>query len=698
VNGAASKQEYLKTLTVLCVEDDEFSRELCRALLSPLVGALITADDGAQGLEAYKKYLPDIVVTDIQMPVLDGLAMVQQIRDLAGERPAAIFVMTAFDQIDYLKQSINLGALEYVTKPIAIDTFTESLLECAHRLLIDRTLHRTQNELVVSRNMYAELYDSAPVAYFTFDPAGVILETNITGAQLLGAERGALIGGPFSAFLAGADDRALFARYLESVLQSEGMQRCDLRLSGAGGALLHGQLQSVAVGSVQGGNAHILCSVVDGTAGKQLEAEIQEARQYAENIVETVREPLVVLDSDLKILTANHSFYKTFHVTPGQTVGNFIYDIGNRQWDIPALRVLFEEILPGNTVFNGYEVEHDFPGVGRKVMLLNARKIYRGGSGSRVILLAMEDVTARKQAEAALRENGLKLQSFNEDLEKRIAQEVFKNREKDVILLHNDKMSSIGQLAAGVAHEINNPMAFIASNLVALKGHVAALGQFHALCLGLAEKNCSEGERQLLQEESRRLDIEFVLEDIGPLIAESSEGADRVKQIVADLKGFARSDDSSIEPADLNACVRSTVNIVRNEIKYVADLELQLGEIPLIYCSRHQISQVVINLLVNAAHSIDHHGSIAVTTRREGESVLLSVRDTGHGMSEAVRNRIFEPFFTTKEVGKGTGLGLSVSYSIIKKHGGEILVESLPGEGTTFTVRLPIENPKEVPA
>ncbi|MDO9028414.1 MAG: PAS domain S-box protein, partial [Candidatus Roizmanbacteria bacterium] len=137
----------------------------------------------------------------------------------------------------------------------------------------------------------------------------------------------------------------------------------------------------------------------DGTIAKQLETDIQDAREYSENIVETVREPLVVMNSDLKILTANHRFYETFKVTPEETIGNFIYDLGNRQWDIPKLRVLFEDILPNDTVFNNYEVDHDFPGIGRKIILLNARQIFRKNIGSHIILLAMEDNTARKLAE-----------------------------------------------------------------------------------------------------------------------------------------------------------------------------------------------------------------------------------------------------------------------------------------------------------
>ena len=196
----------------------------------------------------------------------------------------------------------------------------------------------------------------------------------------------------------------VFSHHLESVLERTGIQRCDLRLKKKDGTVIHGQLQSVTLDTTESKDSYILSSIVDGTAGKQLETEIQDARKYAENIVETVREPMVVLNSDLKILTANHSFYDTFKVTPGETIGNFIYDLGNRQWDIPKLRVLFEKILPHDTVFNGYEVEHDFPGIGRKIILLNARQIFRKKIGSRIILLAMEDITERKQLETEIQD------------------------------------------------------------------------------------------------------------------------------------------------------------------------------------------------------------------------------------------------------------------------------------------------------
>ncbi len=267
-------------------------------------------------------------------------------------------------------------------------------------------LVRIQGELELSRNTYTELYDFAPVGYFTFDAAGVIQKVNLTGALLLGTDRRLLVNTPFSTFIADPDGRTVFFDHLATVAQLEGIQKCEIILTGKDGTPICGQFQSVAVCDVESKEGHILSSITDGTVARQLGLEIQDAREYAENIVETVRKPLVVLDVDLKILTANHSFYDTFKVAPEETIGNYIYDIGNRQWDIPKLRVLFEDILPNDTVLNGYEVDHVFPGIGRKIILLNARQIFREKIGSHIILLAMEDITDRKKAEEELLKAG----------------------------------------------------------------------------------------------------------------------------------------------------------------------------------------------------------------------------------------------------------------------------------------------------
>jgi two-component system NtrC family sensor kinase len=291
-----------------------------------------------------------------------------------------------------------------------------------------------------------------------------------------------------------------------------------------------------------------------------------------------------------------------------------------------------------------------------------------------------QEIAERQKADEAL-------QRLNASLENLVEEEVRKNREKDGMLLHQEKLASIGQLAAGVAHEINNPMGFIMANLNTLKEYSDSLEKYFLL----VDESLPDSRHPAFQEAKKQLDLDYIRADLQPLLAESTEGAERVRRIVMDLKAFARPDEQAMHDADLNHLLQSTINIVRNELKYVAQLDLQLGELPRIVCHPQQINQVVSNLLVNAAHAIEQQGTITVRTWQDGDLVVLSVADTGKGILPENMNRIFDPFFTTKDVGKGTGLGLSISYDIVKKHGGEIAVESTIGVGTTFTVKLPVD-------
>ena len=247
-------------------------------------------------------------------------------------------------------------------------------------------------------------------------------------------------------------------------------------------------------------------------------------------------------------------------------------------------------------------------------------------------------------------------------------------------LFQQEKMASIGQLAAGVAHEINNPMGFITSNLSTLEKYMSKINEY----LGIVESGKDSASAR------SRLKIDYVLKDSGQLISESLDGAMRVKNIVNDLKNLARIDQAEPVLADLNSCLQSALNIACNEIKFVADIEKHFGDIPVILCHPQQLSQVFINLLANAGQAIEGHGSITIGTWCEDDWVFVSVADTGTGIPEEILKNIFDPFFTTKDVGKGTGLGLSISYDIIRKHGGEIKVVSTVGQGTTFTIRLPL--------
>ncbi|PNU19938.1 hypothetical protein C2E25_09715 [Geothermobacter hydrogeniphilus] len=302
-------------------------------------------------------------------------------------------------------------------------------------------------------------------------------------------------------------------------------------------------------------------------------------------------------------------------------------------------------------------------------------------------LAVKEDITERKELEQAVLHERDELQEAQRELQR--AYNELKATQSQ--MLQQEKMASIGQLAAGVAHEINNPVGFIKSNLATLGKYVDKLRQFIELQAEILAEQVPAEKREALKAEEKKLKIRYLLDDIPDLIAESLDGAERVKTIVQNLKSFSRVDQSEYSEADINECLESTINIVWNELKYKVTLERDLAELPRVKCYPQQLNQVFMNILVNAAQAIETKGEIVVQTAVEDASVVVRISDDGCGIPEENLTRIFEPFFTTKEVGKGTGLGMSISYEIIKKHGGDIEVDSRVGEGTTFRISLPLE-------
>ena len=278
---------------------------------------------------------------------------------------------------------------------------------------------------------------------------------------------------------------------------------------------------------------------------------------------------------------------------------------------------------------------------------------------------------------------------MNEKLQKAYAE----LQQTQAQIFQQEKMASIGQLAAGVAHEINNPMGFISSNLTSLGKYMEKISTFNAALMEAVQSKGDTETIATLNELRKKMKIDFILGDISGLLAESHDGAERVRRIVQDLKSFSHVDEAECKPFSINECLTSTLNMARNEIKYVADVEEEYDpDLPLLNCYPQQLNQVFMNIMVNAAHAIEGHGIIRIKTEREADDIVVRISDTGKGIAPENLARIFEPFFTTKEVGKGTGLGLSISYDIIKRHGGIMNVESEIGVGTTFIIRFPLNH------
>jgi len=295
----------------------------------------------------------------------------------------------------------------------------------------------------------------------------------------------------------------------------------------------------------------------------------------------------------------------------------------------------------------------------------------------------INDITERIEKERELWRTNLELSELNSKLQK--TQE---------LMVQQEKLASIGQLAAGVAHEINNPLGFLKSNHSVMEKYVA---KAETLLQKIADSGIPEASKPIMEQLVKQID------KMKEILIESTEGYERIIRIVADLKTFSRLDQGEgFAEYDLNAGIESTLVVAWNEIKYVADVEKQLGNIPKIIARGNELNQVWLNLLVNAAQAIEGakkevRGRIIIKTWEEKGHIMVSIKDNGPGIPESIRKKIFDPFFTTKEPGKGTGLGLSISYNIIvENHKGQIIVNTEPGQGTEFVVILPLSPPKKV--
>jgi len=371
--------------------------------------------------------------------------------------------------------------------------------------------------------------------------------------------------------------------------------------------------------------------------GKRCELEAHEAREYAESILATVWEPLVVLDKHLRVISASRSFYTTFKVSSEETAGKLLYELGNRQWDIPELRQLLENILAENTTLDDYEVEHDFPNIGRKIMLLNARRIWEGAEEPQRILLAIKDVTEQKRLEEELR--------------------------------RAHKMEAVGQLAGGLAHDFNNMLTAIlgyselllellpaedpardAAEQISQAGHSAA---------ALTRKLLVLGRRQVLRPEV------LVLNDV----------LTPMEKILRRAVGERIELEMTLEPQ------LAAVEVDRSLMEQVV--------MNLVLNARDAMPDGGKLTIETANVSLDREFAKRHPAFEPGRYVLLAVTDTGMGMDRETQSRIFEPFFTTKRAGKGTGLGLSTVYSTIGQSGGHVYVSSELGVGTRFEIYLP---------
>jgi PAS domain S-box-containing protein len=395
-----------------------------------------------------------------------------------------------------------------------------------------------------------------------------------------------------------------------------------------------------------------------------LEQEVRDREARLKSILDTAADAILTVDEDGLVETMNNSATRTFDVEAAEVVQKPVDGI------LPGLTAVLTSASSASPESRARELI-GLRGVSGTAFPVEVSYSDLSTGGRRTRIVIARDLTHRKELEAAIN--------------------------------HSKRLDAIGQLAAGIAHEINTPIQYVGDNARFLResfDDILALLPKYELLKTAAERGTIAPEvlEQVLAAEAG-VDLAFLCEEIPQAIAQALEGVERVASIVAAMKAFSHPGKDKV-PSDINKALQTTITVCRNEWKYVADLTTTFDEtLPLISCVIGEVNQVFINLIVNAAHAIAEKagdsgemGLITIETRREEPFVEICISDSGNGIPAALRDKVFEPFFTTKDVGKGTGQGLSLSHSVIvKKHGGQLFFKSDEGVGTTFYVRLPID-------
>jgi signal transduction histidine kinase/DNA-binding response OmpR family regulator len=387
-------------------------------------------------------------------------------------------------------------------------------------------------------------------------------------------------------------------------------------------------------------SAIIVLAMEDVTERRRSEAILREIETYAQDIVDTVREPLLILDTTLRVQSGNRAFYRTFKVSPGETENQLIYELGNGQWDIPALRTLLEDIVPTSSVFNDFELEHDFPSLGRRVMLLNARKLQAGHHGE-LLVLAMEDVTDRRRAE----------------------EEVAKAKEASEVANQTKSL-----FLANMSHELRTPL------------------------------NAIVGYSEMLQEEAAEQSLDSFVVDLEKINASGRQLLALINDILDLSKIEAGKMELFLEDFELGELIDEVAMTIKPMVTKNANVLkiVQSPDIGAMHGDQVKVRQALFNLLSNAA-KFTHEGTITLNAEREkmdgADWIVFRIVDTGIGLSADKLLRLFQDFTqadasTTRKFG-GTGLGLALTRRFCQMMGGDVTVHSVPGEGSTFTIKLP---------
>jgi len=597
----------------------------------------------------------------------------------------AQFEIKSNDEVGQLAASFKKMVEDLGETTTSIDTLANEMVE----------RKKAQEELARKRNLLRMLMDTLPDQIFAKDINGTFVFNNTSCARNLGVESPKDVVGKTDFDFFSREQAAESRANEQQIMQTGQLLRQEVQVHNkVDDATKWFSIRKVPWRDDDGNVIGIVGLVCDITDRKQMEQALKNEKNRAHNYIDAAEVIILALDTDQKVRLINRKGCEVLGHNEKDVIGkdwceNFIPEPNRDEVRLVLSKLLREKIEVPHYYENPVLTES------RQERLVAWRNtiLYDNKEGVSALLSSGEDITDRRQAEKNLKTAYIEIEDANKNLKEMQSQ-----------LVQNEKLASIGQLAAGVAHEMNTPVGFVASNFQTLESYVKKFKSIIDMCESLMGQIDTLQKKEIRKEidEIRQawddMKMDFILKDIQQVFKESEEGFDRITSIIKNLKDFSRIDQvEDFEQYNINDGIEATLIVAKNEIKYDADLETDFTELPPIFCYAGQLNQVFLNIIVNAAQAIKSQerqdkGTITIKTYATEDNVICEIADDGPGIAPDKLSKIFDPFFTTKPVGKGTGLGLSVSHDIIvNKHKGRLLVDSTVGEGTTFTIKLPIK-------
>ena len=666
VTRIQSESTPARVSVIIADHDPNYVTQLQQSLMQTGYSVCV-CDDGLAALDLIGESGPAIVLADWDVPRLAGLDLCRRLRTVRPDGTVYLILLTAHHDAERILAAFEAGADDYLLK-FASGAETLARVRAGERVL----------KLVVQQRERASeleaIIDNHPAGIIVMDaPAFNVIRINQHACSMLHVDREValqqsardLIDGPGGGSSA-CDSEVLWKRLLEGHYV-----RTEIRRTNGEGKTTVADITIAPVRNGGGEPIQYVAFMQDITERMQAQETLRRAHARTEQLLTAISSILIGLDADERITDWNATAERAFGIKTPDVLGRRLIDceIG---WDADVVDAHVQQARMSNAPVNPPELHYQRPDGTEGVLGLVMNPLSCDSDAAGGVLIVGADITQRKH------------------LEHQLAQA--------------QKLESIGQLAAGIAHEINTPTQFVGDNTRFLQTAFSDLHELlgHYEALFAAAKGGAIDAALLTGIEAAReaADLEYLCDEIPQAITQSLEGIARVTNIVRAMKDFSHPGGREKQTVDLNKAIESTATVARNEWKYVADLVTDLDpDLPAVSCWVADFNQVILNMIVNAAHAIrdvvgedtEGKGCITIATRRIGEFAEIRISDSGTGIPAKIRSKIFDPFFTTKDVGKGTGQGLAIAHSVVvEKHGGQIDLESTVGEGTTFIIRLPL--------